>query len=224
MERAILDQLYEVLQENMIIPVHQSAYQKLHSTETALCKIYNDLVISTCQGQTSLLILLDLSAAFDTVDHEILKEDLFHCRVQDSALALLKSYLEDRYQQVVIGKAMSEPSLLHCGVPQGSVLGPILFLVYTHSLASLLASHGVEGHFYADDCQIYLPIANIDETKTKVLALLSDIKIWMSRRKLKLNENKTEIMLVKGNMRTNVVCDFGDLNVGASTLNPVDSV
>ena len=66
-----------LLEENKIILAHQSAYQKQHSTETALCKIYNDLVISTCQGQTSLLILLDPSAAFDTVDQGILIEELF---------------------------------------------------------------------------------------------------------------------------------------------------
>ena len=102
-------------------------------------------------------------------------EELFQCGIWDSALAILKSYLEDRYQQVVIGNAVSESSLLHCGVPQGSVLGPILFLIYNHSLALLLASHGVHGHFYADDCQTYLPTANINETKTKVVALLSDI-------------------------------------------------
>ena len=73
-------------------------------------------------GQTSLLILLDLSAAFDTADHKILIEELFHCGIQDSALALLRSYLKGRYQQVVVGKSMSEPSLLQCGVPQSSVL------------------------------------------------------------------------------------------------------
>ena len=108
--------------------MHQSSYQKLHSTETSLCKIYNDLVISTCQGKSSLLILLDRSAAFDTVDHGILIEELFQCGIRDSALALLKSYLDDRYQQIVIGNAVSESSLLQCGVPQGSVFGPILFL------------------------------------------------------------------------------------------------
>ena len=108
--------------------------------------------------------------------------------------------------QVVIG---NESSLLHCGVPQGSVLASILFLVYIHSLALLLASHGVDGHFYVDDCQIYLPIANIDETKTKILALLSDINTWIREWKWKLTESKTEIMLIKGNLRTNVTHDFG---------------
>ena len=163
-EWAMLDQLWKVLEKIKIIPVNQSACHNLHSTGTALCKIYNDLVISTSQGQTSLLILLDLSAAFDTVDHRILIEELFHCGIRDLSLALLKSYLKDRYQQVVIGNAVSESSLFHCRVPQGSVLGPILFLVYTHSLALLLASHGVYDNFYADDCQIYLPIANMNKT------------------------------------------------------------
>ena len=73
--------------------MHQSTYQKLHSTETALCKIYSDLVISTCQGQTPLVILLDVLAALDTVDHGILIEELFQCGIRDSALALLNPFL-----------------------------------------------------------------------------------------------------------------------------------
>ena len=85
----------------------------------------------------------------------------------------------------------------------------------------LLASHGVEGHFYADDYQTYLPVTNIDDTKTKDLALLSDIKTWMKERKLKLNENKTEIMLIKDNSKTNVAHKFGNLDVEASTCAPL---
>ena len=221
-ERAMLDQVISVLKANNIIPVHQSAYRQLHSTETALCKIYNDLVINTCHGHASLLILLDLTAAFDTVDHGILIEELFDCGIRDNALALFRSYLENRYQQVVVDGKMSESSELHCGVPQGSVLGPVLFLVYTRSLASLLAAHGVESHFYADDCQIYLPIANIDESKSKALELLHDIRAWMYERKLKLNEGKTEVMLIKGNLRTNIAQDFGTLDFEGSSLAPTE--
>ena len=94
-EHAVLDQLLPVLQQNSAIPSFQSAYRKFHSTETALCKIYNDLVINSCQGRTTLLVLLDLSAAFDTVDHQLLLGDFSACGVRDSALALLESYLTD---------------------------------------------------------------------------------------------------------------------------------
>ena len=111
---------------------------------------------------------------------------------------------------------MSESSLLHCGVPQGPVLGLILCLVCTYSLILLLASHGIDDYFSADDYQIYLSIANTDETRTKVPALLCDIKIWMRERKLKLNESKMEIMLIKGNLRTSVTQELGNLDVEAS--------
>ena len=124
-----LDRLCKVLKENKVIPVHQTAYQKLHSTDTALYKIYDGLIISTGQDQTSLLFLLDLSAAFDIVDHRILIGKLFYCGILDSALAFLMPYLEHCHQQIVIGSLMSESSLLYCGVPQGSLLGPILFIV-----------------------------------------------------------------------------------------------
>ena len=120
-----------------------------------------------------LLSLLNLSAVFILLIMGFGKE-LFQCGTRDSALALLKSCLQDQYQQIIMAIAVSESSLLHCGVPQDSVLVAALFLVYTHSLALLLAFEGVDGHFYADDRQIYLPIANIDETYGLfILALMS---------------------------------------------------
>ena len=81
-----------------MIPSLQSAYRKCHSTETALCRIHNDLVVNMCAEKLSLLVLLDLSAAFDTIDHQMLLKDLWTFGVRDSALSLLKSHLSDRYQ------------------------------------------------------------------------------------------------------------------------------
>ena len=90
---------------------------------------------------------LDLSAAFDTVDHDVLLADLFSCGIREDAHSLLKSYLTNRFQRTSVGASLSEPVHLQFGVPQGSVLGPILFTLYTSSLATLLEAHNVAYHF-----------------------------------------------------------------------------
>ena len=130
-EWAMLDQLVPFLEEVGVVPRYQSAYRKLHSTATALCKIHNDLVSNTCHRKASIMVLLDLSAAFDTVDHQLLLSDFSDCRVEGTALFLLESYLENREQCVAIGESRSEPTVLQYGVLQGSVPGPVLFTVYT---------------------------------------------------------------------------------------------
>ena len=104
-ERAMLDQLVPFLEEVGVVPCYQSAYRKLHSTETALCKIHDDLVSNTCHGKASILVLLDLSPAFDTVDHQLLLSDFSDCGVEDTALSLLESYLENREHCVAIGES-----------------------------------------------------------------------------------------------------------------------
>ena len=99
-ERAMLDKLVPFLEEVGVVPRYQSAYRKFHSTETALCKIHDDLVSNTCHGKASILVLLDLSTAFDTVDHQLLLSDFSDCGVEGTALSLLESYLENREQRV----------------------------------------------------------------------------------------------------------------------------
>ena len=95
-ERAMLDQLIPLLEEVGVVPCYQFAHRKLHSTETVLCKIHDDLVSNTCHGKASLLVLLGLSAAFDTVDHQLLLSDFSDCGVEGTALSLLESYLKNR--------------------------------------------------------------------------------------------------------------------------------
>ena len=223
-ERIIFDQLYTFMEEAGILTKYQSAYRELHSTETALCKIHNDLVATTCSGRTSLLVLLDLSAAFDTIDHDLLLSDLHSSGIQGDAYLLMKSYLAGRYQRVVIGTSLSEQKRLQFGVPQGSILGPLLFILYTSSLGDLLDAHGVQYHFYADDTQIYIEISDVANIKEKLTSLLHDIKVWMLTRKLKLNESKTDILLVKGGLRVNIETEFGVLELGDLRLHPSPSV
>ena len=223
-ERIIFDQLYTFLEEAGILTKYQSAYREMHSTETALCKIHNDLVATTCSGRVSLLVLLDLSAAFDTIDHNLLLSDLHSFGIRGDAHQLMQSYLADRYQRVVIGQSFSERTPLQFGVPQGSILGPLLFILYTSSLGDLLDAHGVQYHFYADDTQIYIEISDVADIKERITALLHDIKVWMLMRKLKLNESKTDILLVKGGLRVNIETEFGILELGNLQLHPSPSV
>ena len=106
-EQARLDQLVPFLEEVGVVPRYQSAYRNLHSTETALCKIHDDLVSNTCHGKASLVVLLDLSAAFHTVDHQLLLSDFSDCGVEGTALSSLESYLEHREQCVAIDESRS---------------------------------------------------------------------------------------------------------------------
>ena len=224
LECAVLDQLLPFLEQNNIVTKYQSAYRKLHSTETTLCRLYNDVVLNSCSGRATLLVLLDLSAAFDTIDHDLLLSDLYSFGIAGDALSLLKSYLKGRLQRVVVGASQSEAKPLRCGVPQGSILGPVLFILYTSSLAMLLEAHGVGYHLYANDTQIYVVIDDMGDLKERVLSLLKDLKNWMLHRKLKLNEGKTDIILLSGGLRVDPTYAFGTLHFEGSELCPSTSV
>ena len=132
-----MSQLLDHLNTNEFWPRFQSAYRACHSTETALLRVLNDLLTANDDGQVSLLTLLDLSAAFDIIDHDILFHRLEHVfGIQNSALAFFRSYLTERKQMVSISGYSSNPSTLLHGVPQGTIFGTILFLFYTTTLTN----------------------------------------------------------------------------------------
>ena len=109
----------------------QSAYRAGHSTETALLRIKNDIDAALDRKSMVILVMLDLSSAFDTIEHEVLLTWLEHTfGITDKALTWLRSYLSERHQNVVVDSTMSADNVLQCGVPQGSVLGPVLYCMY----------------------------------------------------------------------------------------------
>jgi len=133
----------------------QSAYSKMHSCETALCKTLNDIYLSSDSGKWTSLVSLDLSAAFDTIDHNILLNRLCtRFGITGSPLAWLTSYLSSRTRCVCVGNASSGVTDCHTGVPQGSVLGPILFSRYISPIADLVLPYRVLLQQYADDTQL----------------------------------------------------------------------
>ena len=133
-------------------------------------------------GKISLFTLLDLSAAFDTIDHSILLERLQHSfGITDSAHSWFLSYLSNRKQSVVVDGVSSDPVGLTCGLPQGSVLGPILFTLYTSTLSNIIQSHIINHHFYADDTQMQdkdKP-ANVLPLPTRTDDCFDNMKKWM---------------------------------------------
>ncbi|XP_056868095.1 uncharacterized protein LOC130513405 isoform X2 [Takifugu flavidus] len=175
----------------------QSGFRAHHSTDTALLKVTNDLLIASDHGLVSMLVLLDLSAAFDTVDHSILLQRLEHViGIKGTALDWFRSYLSARYQFAHVHGVPSSYSRVSHGVPQGSGLGPILFTLYMLPLGNIIQQHGINVHCYADDTQLYLSMKPEETEKlVKLQTCLKDIKSWMSSNVLLLNPGKTEVMV-----------------------------
>ena len=139
-ERIVAGQLVQYLQSNDLMPRLQSAYRRHHSTETALLRVVSDILRAADCQHVTLLCLLDLSAAFDCVDHSILIQRLLQSfGIGGSAIAWIQSFLRDRTQQVSYADGLSVIIQLVFGVPQGSVLGPLLFLLYTAELFDIIA-------------------------------------------------------------------------------------
>ena len=157
LEKVVASRIQSHLSSNSLSSSFQSAYRIFHSTETTLLKIHNDLILAMDRGEVTSLILLDLSAAFGTVDHSILLTRLQNWFGLDGlSLNWFTSYLSSRSQAVSINDSISAFSTLSCGVPQGPVLGPLLFTLYTTPLGSVISKNSLKYHLYADDTQLYI--------------------------------------------------------------------
>ena len=201
-EHAVCDQLMDHAYKTGNLERLQSAYHSNHSTETALLKIKADILDNMDNQRVTGILLLDLSAAFDTVSKNLLINHLFYrFGVCDQALGWMENYLLDHTQKVKIGNTESTPAVLTQGVPQGSVLGPILYTLFTSPVGDLCKEHGINYHGYADDTQNYHSFApNVPGDQQKCINILescvSDIRIWMCTNQLKLNDDKTEFILI----------------------------
>ncbi len=146
LERVVFNQVTAFLTQNNLLDRNQSGFRSGHSTKTALLSVVEDLRLARTASKSSLLILLDLSAAFDTVNHQILLSTLLRKGISGTALQWFDSYLSDRSFKVSWRGEVSKSQHLATGVPQGSVLGPLLFSVYMASLSSVIQKHGFSYH------------------------------------------------------------------------------
>ena len=205
LERTVANQLNSYLTQHNLLDPFQAAYMKRHSTETTLVRVTNDILRALDRGNEAVLVLLDLSAAFDTIDHCVLVQRLRdRYGISGTALEWLMSHLCDRAQSVIIGSSKSSATPLKFGVPQGSVLGPLLFSLYVGPIGDLLRKYGIDYMCYADDTQLYLTF-DAQAAATSVVKLehcVRDIQAWMCENKLKLNEGKTEVIHFNSKFRS----------------------
>ena len=213
-ERCALRQLQKYCDHFNLLPSHQSAYRPHHSVETALLQVSDSIFRYLDTGKSCILLLLDLSAAFDTVDHNILLETISkEFGIIGRANTWLKSYLENRSFQVRYNNKLSNPQKLTCGVPQGSVLGPLLFSMYTSSLSLILQKHNMNFHFFADDTQLWLPFdhkstVSLNSTLLCFENCLKDVSAWMNSKWLKLNPEKTEMLIISKSKIENIAMEI----------------
>jgi hypothetical protein len=225
LEKVVLAQLLDHLTQNHLLNPHQSAYRQSHNTETALLRIVNDILLGLDNDKVSILALLDLSAAFDTIDHSLLLSRLQNSfGICGTALSWFQSYLVERTQTVTCKGISSDPSVLSYGVPQGSVLGPILFVLYASPVSDVINRHAMLHESFADDTQVHqsAPIAEIDGLMARTQECIADLKVWMTQNKLQLNDDKTELLLACPKKFLNhpslpTSLDIGDITVPFSS-------
>ena len=212
LEKAASSQLISYLDYNDLIPTYQSAYLKAHSCETVLFSFTNYVQQMLSEGKAVLLVQLDLSAAFDTVDHTILLNILRNkFGISGTVLKWLTSYLSDRSFSVKIGFVNGRSMLLIYGVPQGSVLGPLLFILYISDLPAIASSFDVLCQSYADDSNLYVafdPLVNYSETTARMKACVNKFGAWMKSNYLKMNVGKTEVLFVAKPQAHSLFCSM----------------
>ena len=224
-ERTVSQQLMIHLKYNSLLASRQSAYRQHHSVETALIRVQNDLLQSMDRGNEAVLVLLDLTSAFDTVDHSILLTRLMErFGVTEVASDWFASYLSGRQQRVMIQDVTSDPAPLLWGVPQGSVVGPLLFICYTAPVEDIILAHGFSTMMYADDTQLYVTIKPTEKNQmvSKLELCLQDIRIWMKDNQLVLNDDKMEVLHVSSRFKPSQ--ELAPITSGSCHVKPSSSL
>uniref|UniRef100_A0A673ZF50 Reverse transcriptase domain-containing protein n=1 Tax=Salmo trutta TaxID=8032 RepID=A0A673ZF50_SALTR len=193
LEGIVSRQIWEYMENNDLITANQHAYRKNHSTTTALVDMTDQWLNAMDNGKFVGVLFLDFSAAFDLVDHEIILTKLMHYGFKEVALNWVQSYLTDRKQSTYINGSFSSPHALNCGIPQGSCLGPLLYLIYTNDLSYALAE--TQATIFADDTTIYAAGQSVQQVQQALQGDLENIREWVCQNKLVLNTKKTKVML-----------------------------
>ena len=219
-EKLILLQLNKHMNTNCLLPEYQSAYRENHSCETCLVDLLDDILWSMERKHCVALACIDLSAAFDLVNRDILIDILEKkFGISDDALQLLRSYVGPRGFRVKVGEELSDYSDLHQGVAQGSCLGPVLYSCYASTLQDVV-SEEINIHGFADDHSFkkeFKPSVNESTSVASLEDSLKSVKTWMDANRLKMNDGKTEFIIF-GSKRMLQQCQTEELDVNSVTV------
>ncbi|XP_056006829.1 uncharacterized protein LOC130050609 [Ostrea edulis] len=221
-EKVVAAHIQTYLSENNLLEPFQSAYRQGHITETALLRVHNDVVFVIGEQKAVLLVQLDVSTAFDTVDNLRLLQILKDLGIKNTVLTWFASYLTNRTQIVKVKGAKSGATELGCSVPQGSVLRPVLFNIYTTSLGALLRKNNVLYHRYADDNELYISF-KVQQSALVVIQMescLKSVQTWMAQHHLKINTDKTDVLVISSKQMTSKL-HIPSLQLGDDSITPV---
>ena len=234
-EKIIYGQLYDYLNVNDLL----TSFRSLHSTLTALLETSNNWCVNVDKSLLNGVIFIDLKNAFDTIDHEIILQKLTKYGVDQDALKWFKSYLTNRLQRCNVNNHLSSATPLNCGVPQGSIIGPLLFLIYINELPNCLSLGSPR--MYADDTNVTFAASDMLGLETQINTELKSINLWLRANKLKspelksinlwlranklsLNVAKTEFMVISSRQKLQSLNDKTiNINVEGVKINQTDN-
>ena len=184
-EKIVYQQLYDYLNENNLLSNYQSGFRSLCSTQTALLEATNNWPINRDNGLLNGVIFIDLKKAFDTIDHEIILRKLVNYEVDENSLRWFSLYLSNRGQKCNVNGALSNASEISCGVPQGSIIGPLLFLTYINDLPNCLTTACAK--MFPDDTNISIPGRTLADLEPMINSDLANLNYWLKANRLSLN-------------------------------------
>ena len=216
LERIMYNRLYSFLVDNNILYDKQFGFQSEHSTEHAILQFTNQILQSFSQDKFTIGVFIDLSKAFDTVDHHILLKKLSFYGVRNNNLKWFSSYLFNRKQYITTDQGDTGMGTIKCGVPQGSILGPLLFLIFVNDFTQ---STSLDPIMFADDTNLFYSNKNIDTLFKVVNKELLKINMWFQANKLSLNANKTKyIFFHKPRMKNNIPLNLPILKINDTEI------
>ena len=222
LEKHVHESLSEFLHQHELLHQTQSGFRAQHSCETALINIVDLWLNAIDNGKMVGVVLVDFKKAFDLVDHEILKNKLEIYGIKDEALLWFNTYLTNRKQQVTVDNCKSDFQPISCGVPQGSILGPLLFLLFINDLP--LYTGNVFTDLYADDTTLYDVQDSMEQIEDNLQTALNSLQIWCRQNGMILNSSKTKVMLVTSNQkRQRLPSDNLDLKFNNESLNMISN-